>query len=158
MKPGYFLRCFRRGVPACFIESLGLTAVAIVAFQLPAYYPSDSRRSAGQSSWRESNWQVWYQSHQIYRRPPEELSESDLEHLLAWCRCLNLIAPGHEQSLTSLTNDECQLVLELLEDICPDIDGHAGYLPIYQTCRERLDSAHKDLGGKLSENEDGDSP
>lgn len=127
------------GAYARFRECVALAAIALVAFELAVFYPTAARRSPGEQPWRERNYQVWYHSHQIFERDPDELNDIELQRLLAYCRCLKLISEhGENQGMDNLTSDECLLVAELLEEICPDVGQHLGYRSIYKACQQRL--------------------
>jgi serine/threonine protein kinase len=123
----------RRGLVR-FLECAVLIAVGLVAFELAWQYPS-SRHA---SSWREKDWRVWYQAHQLFRGDPEELSESELEDVRQWIRCLGLL----ERYPNSLTDAECELFIETLDKLSPNLHEYANvYLPVYEACRRRLADA-----------------
>jgi hypothetical protein len=116
-----------------FLEFAGLVAAGLISFELAARY-----RSQGENPWREKDWVVWYNAHQLYRRDPEQLSESELNDVEQWCQCLWLVDKHRKMGLESLTDDECKLLLETVDRVCPNIEEHANLLPIYEGCRRRL--------------------
>ena len=120
------------------LEGAVLIAVGLVAFELAWHYPS-SRHA---SSWGEKDWLIWHHAHQLFRRDPEELAESELEGVRQWCRCLVLIDRHNKTGPNGLTDDECALVAETLEKLCPNLQEHASLLPVYEACRHRLADAH----------------
>jgi len=120
------------------LECAALVAAGLVAYELATHYPSSTKHGAGHSSWREKDWVVWHHAHQLFQRDPEELSESELEDVKQWCRCLVLVERYGRTGLSSLTNGECELLVETLEKLCPNLDENAGLLPVYKACRRRL--------------------
>ena len=122
-----------------FLECVGLATVGLLAIQLAFLFPAGDKRASSSSSWREKDWRFWYQAHQLYHRAPDELSSAEFENVQRWCRCLLLTAQHDDAGNQSLTDEECQFVVDVLGDLCPNLDQHGGYLPIYEACRRRLD-------------------
>ena len=121
-----------------FLEYAVLIAVGLVAFELAWHYPS-SRHA---SSWRENDWPVWHQAHQLFQSDPEELSESELEDVRQWIRCLGLLERYLKTGPNSLTDAECELFVETLEKLSPNLHEYAhNFLPVYEACRRRLADA-----------------
>jgi hypothetical protein len=120
-----------------FLECAVLIAVGLLAFELAWHYPSFRHAS----SWREKDWLTWYHAHQLFRRDPEELAESELEDVRQWCRCLVLVDRYNKTGLNGLTDDECELVVETLEKLCPNLQEHGRFRPVYEACRRRLADA-----------------
>ena len=121
-----------------FLECAVLIAVGLLAFELAWHYPS-SRQA---SSWREEDWPVWHQAHQLFQREPEELCESELEDVGQWIRCLGLLERYLETGSDSLTDAECELFVETLEKLSPNLHEYANrFLPVYEACRRRLADA-----------------
>lgn len=142
------LRCGR----VHFLECIVLIAVELVALTLAWHYPSPRHATP----WYEKDWRVWFQAHQLFRRDPEELSESELEDVKQWCRCLTLNARYNETGLNGLTDDECVLVVETLEKRCPHPHERAPYLVIYEECRRRLADAPPSSGDRSPRAEESD--
>lgn len=122
-----------------FLECVGLAAVGLLALKLAFAFPATEKAGNASSSWRERDWRFWYQAHQLYQREPEELNRAEFENVQRWCRCLLLTAQHEAAGNDSLTGDECQFVEDVLGDLCPNLEKHGGYLPIYEACRRRLD-------------------
>jgi hypothetical protein len=128
----------RSHVPIRFLECVGVVSAAIVTFQLAAPCPSGNTEHGENATWREKDWTFWWNAHQLYRRGPEQLTESQFEDVSEWCCCLRLITQAQAAGLSSLTLDECELVATALEDHCPELEQHVNSFPIYQACRRRL--------------------
>ncbi|HJT30945.1 MAG TPA: hypothetical protein VJ783_02680 [Pirellulales bacterium] len=120
-----------------FWQRIVLIAIALPGFALAWHYPS----SRHDISWQEKDWRVWFQAQQLFRRDPEELSESELEDVKQWCRCLTLNVRYDKTGVNGLTDDECGLVVDALEKRCPKPHERAPYLPIYKACCRRLADA-----------------
>lgn len=120
-----------------FLECAVLIAMALVALGLAWHYPS----SHPATSWREKDWRFWYNAQQLYGRDPDELTESQFENVKKWCRCSRLVDQYHRDGLSGLTDEDCLLVVETLEELCPNLHKHAGLLPVYEACRRRLADA-----------------
>ncbi|HWB11452.1 MAG TPA: hypothetical protein VG826_19635 [Pirellulales bacterium] len=100
-------------------------------------YPSSTSPARG-TSWRDKDWLFWYNAHQLYRRDPDDLTEWQFENVKQWCRCSRLVDQYTNQGLNSLTEDECLLVVETLEKLCPHLEEHKALFPVYEACRRRL--------------------
>jgi hypothetical protein len=128
-----------------FLECAALIAVGLLAFELATLYPSPPRPTSGgvreSSSWREKDWFLWYNAQQLYRRDPDELRNSELEAVRQWCRCLAIFGRHEKTGLNSLTRDECELVVETLQKLRPNLQEHDGFRPFYEACRRRLADA-----------------
>ena len=124
-----------RGGRVRILEWAALMAAGLVAFELAIYYPSKSNLE--RSSWRDKDWVVWYQAHQLYRRDPAELSKAELADVEQWCRCLQLYAKYLKRGLNSLTDDECRRIVAL-DKLCPSLQEHENLFPFYDACRRRL--------------------
>jgi hypothetical protein len=128
-----------RGAARTMAEYIVLVVAASCALVIPRTWPV-----AGQAaSWRERNWKVWYVAHQMYRRDPEELTEPQLDNVQRWCRCDKLCLQCVQAGIESLTDDECQFVAEVLWQLCPNLEEHLNYFPIYEACRQRTAIALK---------------
>jgi hypothetical protein len=119
-------------------ECAAVVAAGLVVFELAMLYPSPATPARESISWREKDWFFWYNAHQLYRREPEELTKSQFENVTRWCRCSRLVDQYLEKGLKSLTDDECTLVVETLEKLCPNLQEHVLFLPVYQACCRRL--------------------
>jgi hypothetical protein len=123
------------------LECAVLLAVGLVGFQLATHFPSHAGPQAEPSAWREKDWFFWYNAHQLFRRDPEQLSASELDDVRHWCECSRLADRCVKQGSDSLTDDERRLVVETLEDLCPNLEEHLYFLPVYQACCRLLVSA-----------------
>jgi hypothetical protein len=52
---------------------------------------------------------------------------------------LPLITRHDVSGVRSLTDEECQFVVQALDDLCPDSDRFAGFRRIHESCRQSLD-------------------
>lgn len=129
-----------------FLECFGLAVALLLVLQLAfAYRASECAGNLLTESWREKDWRMWFQAQQLYRRSPEELSRAEFDNVRRWCDCLTLIAKHETNGTQSLTDDECHFVVDALDDLCPKLSQHSGYLPIYQACRRRLNDGDRPL-------------
>lgn len=120
------------------LECAVLVVLGLVAFQLATLYPSSTAPQPGYSAWHEKDWFFWYNAHQLYRRDPERLSESEFEDVRQWCQCVRLVERYVDQGPNSLTDDECQRVVETLANLCPNLEEHVYFFPVYEACRRHL--------------------
>ena len=131
------------GVDNCggttFLKGAGLTAVALLAFQLAAAFPARQSASSA-ASWRQKDYSIWFQSHQLFDCGPEELTESQLQYVRRWNSCLWIVAETETSGIQSLTDEECRFVVDVLTERDPNLAEHQAYRQIYEACRERLAS------------------
>lgn len=128
------------------LECFGLAVAVLLVLQLAfAYQASDHAGNLVAESWHEKDWRMSFQAYQLYGRSPEELSRVEFDNVRRWCDCLTLIAKHEMSGTKSLTDDECQFVVDALDDLCPNLSQHGGYLPIYQACRRRLNDGDRPL-------------
>lgn len=129
-----------------YFECFGLAVAVLLVLQLAfAYHACEQAENLLADSWHEKDWRMWFQAQQLYRRSPEELSRVEFDNARRWCDCLTLIAQHETSGNASLTDDECQFVVDALDDLCPSLSQHSGYMPIYQACRRRLQSNGRPL-------------
>ncbi|HJT30760.1 MAG TPA: hypothetical protein VJ783_01750 [Pirellulales bacterium] len=129
-----------------YLECFGLAVAMLLVLQLAfAYRTSEHPGNLLADSWYEKDWRMWFQAQQLYRRSPEELSRAEFDNVRRWCDCLTLIAKHETDGIQSLTEDECQFVVDALDDLCPNLSQRSGYLPIYQACRRRLQGEGRSL-------------
>jgi len=121
-----------------WLQCIGLAIAALLAIQLIALFPA--ARSAGQDiPWRDRDYAIWYHAHQLFRCGPEELSETQLADVKRWYRCLLIVGEHEVSGHRSLTDEECQFVVDVLEEQCPNLESSA-YRQVYEECRQRLAS------------------
>lgn len=133
----------RNRIRSTFLKWAGLAAVGLLALGLSFAVPAGDEASTHSRLWRERDWQIWFQSHQLYQREPEELSQTEIENVQRWSLCLLLVAQHEAAGNDSLTGDECQFVVDALGDLAPNLEKHGGYLSIYEACRRRLDGEER---------------
>jgi|SRR5215469_10952423 len=117
------------------LEMLSLTALGLLALWLAIAFPAQRNDAA---SWRDRDYVFYFQAHELFQRDPEELSESQLHDLHRWCRCLNISGRQQVSGVQRLTDEECQFVVKVLDELCPNTDRFAGFRPIYESCAQRL--------------------
>jgi hypothetical protein len=117
------------------LEMLALTALGLVALRLAIAFPAQRGEEV---AWRERDYVLYYQAHQLFKSDPEKLSEIQLYDLDRWCRSLALIARLRVSGVQSLTEEECQFVVQVLDEFCSDTHQFAGYRPIYESCAQSL--------------------
>lgn len=120
---------------AAHLKILSLTASGLLALWLAIAFPASPD---GAVSWRDRDYAIYYHAHQLFRCDPEELSESQLHDVERWCRCLRLTSQAQTSGVHSLTDDECQFVPQVLDELCTDTKQFAGYRPIYELCAQSL--------------------
>src|SRR5579863_1337062 len=118
------------------LEILALTGLGLLAVQLAIAFPSARQEPA---LWRDRDYAVYYQAYQLFGRGPEDLSVSELHAVKRWSRCLWLVDKQQSSGVQSLTDEECEFVVEVLDDMCPDTDQFTRYRPIYESCLQSLD-------------------
>jgi hypothetical protein len=112
-----------------------LTAIGLVALRLAIAFPTERGDAV---PWRDRDYILYYQAHQLFRCDPEELSESQLHDLDRWCRCVRITGRLEASGVQTLTDEECQFVLQVLDELCPDTELFAGFAPIYESCARSL--------------------
>ncbi|HWB08035.1 MAG TPA: hypothetical protein VG826_02235 [Pirellulales bacterium] len=118
------------------LEALSLTLLTVLAVVAAVVFPARKR----DVSLRERDLVVYFQAHQLFQRDPEQLSETQLDDVKRWCRCLQLAARHETSGLESLDDDERQFVVRTLHAFCPDLDELPGYRRIYDSCRAGLNA------------------
>jgi hypothetical protein len=118
------------------LEILSLTALALLAIELAIAFPAQRRDEILAPA---LDYVLYFQSHQLFQCDPEQLSERELNDLKQWCRCLRLTTRHDVSGVQSLTDEECQFVVQTLDDLCPDTAPFAGFRRIHQSCRQSLD-------------------
>lgn len=112
------------------LATLGLLAVSLAA-AFPAYH-------AETLSWRERDFRAHYHAQQLFGRDAGELNEQELNDVQRWKRLIELTAYNPSGCVASLSEDDCRFVMEVLDDLCPHLEKHAGYHKIYESCANRL--------------------
>jgi hypothetical protein len=129
----------------CFLlAALALLTVPL-ALASPAYDPAPP-------TWRERDFRVHFHAQQLFGLNAEELSEPELNDVMRWCRCIELTADYGKHGVETLSDNDCRFVMEVLDDLCPRLTEHSGYLLIYQSCATRL--AGDDLSPAIASSEE----
>jgi hypothetical protein len=115
------------------LATLGLLSVSLAA-AFPAY-------RAEMLSWRDRDFRVHFQAQQLFGRDAEDLSEQELNDVLRWKRLIELTADLSPGRIDHLSEEDCRFVIEVLDDLCPQLEEHDGYLQIYRSCSARLAEA-----------------
>jgi hypothetical protein len=119
---------------AIFWQALPLMALTLLAIELAIAFPPSPDVVPG----RGRDYVLQFQSQQLFHCAPEQLSQHDLEDLKRWCDCVELTTRYGVVGLQSLTDEDCQFVVEVLDDLCPDTEEFTGFLRIRESCRRRL--------------------
>ncbi|HVX12215.1 MAG TPA: hypothetical protein VHC22_13625 [Pirellulales bacterium] len=130
-----------RRARSTFSECLLLLLLGLAVAGLALAFPAEHRSGSAATSCREKDPVLWWHAQQLYRRDPEQLNDREMQNVEDWRRCLALIDQCGRAGLPTLTDDECEFVMDTLGALCPNLAQHAGYFPIYQSCRRRLAGA-----------------
>lgn len=116
---------------------VALAALAFVILPLAAIGSTNYGPRNTSTSWRERDWKIWHQAHQLYRCDPEQLTDLELHDVRRWCRCLSLIANCQTANVKGLNDAECAFVADVLQDLAPNMAKQPHYLAVYESCRRR---------------------
>lgn len=115
-------------------ECLALCGLIFLAGTLAK--PSASEPKRGVSP--EEEWMCSWYAHQLFGCEPDQLSDPQSSDVARWSRCVAVAARWRANGMQRVTHDECQDVVETLEDLCPHLSEHKGYSLVYNACRQRL--------------------
>jgi hypothetical protein len=119
-------------------ECLLLATLGLLAVTLAASFPA---QQDSKLSWRERDFRVHFHAQQLFGRDAEELNEQELNDVLRWKRLIELTADYEPRGGDHLSDEDCRFVIEVLDDLCPHLEKHHGYLRIYRSCSARLADA-----------------
>jgi hypothetical protein len=124
----------------------------LTAVSLPFAWWGSTHRLAGDQSLggslvhraalRASNLEEYifaYKAGQMYGVAPEELDHEQRANVERACRCAAAINKCAAHGPSSLSDDECEMVVRSLPRQYPNLDEYPGYEQILRACRERLE-------------------
>jgi hypothetical protein len=83
-------------------------------------------------------YQLWCESRAIYGCDPQQLDQRQLTYVKRACRFVSVFDKYATLGLDSLSDDECQFVVDFLPTHYPCHDEIPLYERILRACRERL--------------------
>lgn len=117
---------------------LSLAFVALVALKLATTYPAQRGARGMPDSPKDRDYVFYWQSQQMFRLDPDQLSPSQFRAVKRRCRLVTLAERYVQGGVTSLSDDDCREVVEALDDFGPMLRGHHGYLRLREGCLKRL--------------------
>jgi hypothetical protein len=127
------------------ICELTLLAALLVPFAWPqSSVLTPHRLSAGDVE-REifvdaDSYRLWYEAYQLYGCGLDELTGAQRSAVERSFRCAAIVDKYAVVGAGSLTDEECELVIELLPKRCARLDEYPAYLEILRFCRNRLEA------------------
>lgn len=116
---------------------IDIVALALLILTLATVVSTAHTAKNEAASWHDRDWTFWFHAHQLYESDPEQLSESELNEVRRWRRCLSLMAACQPLGVEALTDEQCAFVADVFEDLDPNLAEHPGYLSLYEPCRRR---------------------
>jgi hypothetical protein len=123
-------------------EWIVLTAISLpflpwVSFRSASEVRS-TRDATSRRAYETAAYRLWYESHQIYGCDPEALSRAQWANLERWCHCVGALEKYAACGLDSLSDAECELIVELMPKRYPCMEEFPAYARIVDACRQRL--------------------
>lgn len=132
-------RCRQAGAGMTLLEWLSLGFVGLVALKLATELPGQCGALGAAVSAKDRDFLFYFQSQQMFRLEPDQLSASQFRAVTRRCRLVTLASRYSEKGAISLSDDDCLEVIDALDSFGPGLRERYGYLRLREDCLRRLE-------------------